>query len=165
MLRPRTDESALLNKLHLVLSGVWILYGIVVVVIGFMRDVRSIRLGGIALLGLAILKVFLYDLNSSSSRTASLASRSWVLFCSVPLTCTPGIGRSSSALLLLLLLRRGLSSPRIQKRVPRKKPVGMIFIVACEVGITGQSSGRATCVTPIVYQRTTSRRMRRSSLA
>ncbi|MBK9181551.1 MAG: DUF2339 domain-containing protein [Ignavibacteria bacterium] len=58
------DESTLLNELHLVLSGVWILYGIVVVVIGFLRDVRSIRLGGIALLGLAILKVFLYDLNS-----------------------------------------------------------------------------------------------------
>lgn len=58
------EESMLLNKLHLVLSGVWILYGIIVVVIGFLRDVRSIRLGGIALLGLAILKVFLYDLNS-----------------------------------------------------------------------------------------------------
>lgn len=58
------EESSLLNTLHLVLSGVWILYGIIVVVVGFLRDVRSIRLGGIALLGLAILKVFLYDLNS-----------------------------------------------------------------------------------------------------
>lgn len=58
------EENTLLNKLHLVLSGVWIIYGIIVVVIGFLRDVRSIRLGGIALLGLAILKVFLYDLNS-----------------------------------------------------------------------------------------------------
>jgi uncharacterized membrane protein len=58
------QQSMLLNKLHLVLSGVWILYGIIVVVIGFLRDVRSIRLGGIALLGLAILKVFFYDLNS-----------------------------------------------------------------------------------------------------
>ena len=37
-----------------------------------------------------------------------------------------------------------------------KKPAGIILKPTCVTGITGHSSGRGMCVTPIVYQTTTS---------
>lgn len=59
-----TASDAALNQAHLFLSSVWIAYGIAVMGFGFIRRQRLVRIGGIALLALAILKVFLYDLSS-----------------------------------------------------------------------------------------------------
>jgi uncharacterized membrane protein len=44
------------------LSGYWTLLGVGALVAGLFRDERRLRLGGLLLLGLAVLKVFLYDL-------------------------------------------------------------------------------------------------------
>jgi uncharacterized membrane protein len=51
------------NALHITLSVAWIAYGVVAVVTGFVRRKRTIRLAGIGVLAVAILKVFLYDLS------------------------------------------------------------------------------------------------------
>jgi uncharacterized membrane protein len=50
------------NAIHLSLSSVWIVYGIIVMILGFLRRSRPMRIGSIILLGVSILKVFLYDL-------------------------------------------------------------------------------------------------------
>ena len=47
---------------QVLLSGFWSVTGLVAVVYGLLRDDRRSRLGGLALLGLAIAKVFVYDL-------------------------------------------------------------------------------------------------------
>lgn len=49
---------------QVLLSAFWSLAGLTALVYGLMRDDRRFRLGGLALLGLAIVKVFLYDLAS-----------------------------------------------------------------------------------------------------
>jgi uncharacterized membrane protein len=54
---------------QLALSACWSLVGLALLVAGLRRDVRGIRLGGIALLSLTIAKVFLYDLASLGSLT------------------------------------------------------------------------------------------------
>ena len=46
----------------MLLSGFWSVTGLVAVVYGLLREDRRLRLGGLALLGLAIAKVFVYDL-------------------------------------------------------------------------------------------------------
>jgi uncharacterized membrane protein len=45
-----------------VLSAFWTVTGLVAVVYGLLRDARRFRLGGLALLGVAISKVYTYDL-------------------------------------------------------------------------------------------------------
>jgi len=47
---------------QVLLSAFWTLSGLGAVVYGLLRDVRRFRLGGLALLGLAIVKVYTYDL-------------------------------------------------------------------------------------------------------
>jgi len=54
---------ALWNQFHLILSGTWIGYGSVLLVIGFIRRLQIVRITAMGLLGLSILKVFLYDLS------------------------------------------------------------------------------------------------------
>jgi uncharacterized membrane protein len=54
-----TDDE---NAIQLSLSSVWIAYGIIIMILGFMRRSRPMRIGSIILLGVSILKVFLYDL-------------------------------------------------------------------------------------------------------
>ncbi|MDX6516434.1 MAG: hypothetical protein QOH73_2100 [Gaiellaceae bacterium] len=51
------------------LSAFWSLVGVALFATGLSRDIRPVRLGGIALLTLAIAKVFLYDLASLGSLT------------------------------------------------------------------------------------------------
>jgi uncharacterized membrane protein len=46
------------------LSAFWSVTGLAALVYGLLRDERRFRLGGLALLGIAIVKVFLYDLAS-----------------------------------------------------------------------------------------------------
>jgi uncharacterized membrane protein len=48
---------------QLVLSGVWLLYSIVLMVLGIARRMQSLRLAAIILYGITILKIFLYDLS------------------------------------------------------------------------------------------------------
>ena len=45
------------------LSAFWATVGLVVLVVGLVRDVRAFRLGGLALLGIGVVKVFTYDLS------------------------------------------------------------------------------------------------------
>lgn len=62
-----TENSALLNNLwnsfHLILSSTWIAYSAILMVVGFLRRVAAIRIAAMVLLGVSILKVFLYDLS------------------------------------------------------------------------------------------------------
>jgi len=52
---------------QLLLSAFWSITGVVALVAGLSRDSRRLRLGGFGLLGLALLKVFLYDLSTLDS--------------------------------------------------------------------------------------------------
>jgi uncharacterized membrane protein len=47
---------------QVVLSAYWTVLGVAALVLGLLRDERRLRLGGLLLLGLGVLKVFLYDL-------------------------------------------------------------------------------------------------------
>jgi uncharacterized membrane protein len=52
---------------QVLLSGFWSVVGVVALVFGLLRDDRRFRVGGLALLGLAVFKVFLYDLAALES--------------------------------------------------------------------------------------------------
>lgn len=52
---------------QVVLSAFWSVTGLTALVLGLVRDVRRLRLGGLVLLALAIAKVFLYDLSTLDS--------------------------------------------------------------------------------------------------
>ncbi|CAN5557697.1 hypothetical protein BH10BAC6_BH10BAC6_18670 [soil metagenome] len=58
------DMVDLWNGLHLALSCAWIAYAAVIVAIGFVKRIKVARLAGIGVLGVAVLKVFLYDLSN-----------------------------------------------------------------------------------------------------
>jgi len=60
---PGTDVSSLENMKQLCLSGIWLLYSIALMGFGLWKRNRTIRLISIALFGIAILKVFFYDLS------------------------------------------------------------------------------------------------------
>ena len=49
---------------QVLLSAFWSVTGLAALVYGLLRDDRGFRVGGLALLGIAIVKVFLYDLAS-----------------------------------------------------------------------------------------------------
>ncbi len=55
-------ESATLNATHMTLSVVWTLYAIGLVAAGFIRKNKPLRLMSMAIFGITILKVFLFDL-------------------------------------------------------------------------------------------------------
>lgn len=52
------------NKRHLTLSLVWVGYSALLLIVGFLKRLAAIRYVGIGLLGVSILKIFLYDLSS-----------------------------------------------------------------------------------------------------
>jgi uncharacterized membrane protein len=52
---------------HTAVSGLWALVGLALLVIGLLRGSTAIRYGGLALFGLSLAKIFLYDLSSLSS--------------------------------------------------------------------------------------------------
>ena len=56
--------SRIENQKQLSLSGLWLLYGIALMVVGIWRRLRGMRILAIVLLGIAILKIFVYDLSS-----------------------------------------------------------------------------------------------------
>ena len=58
------DELSVISNLQqLLVSGVWLLFSSVLMGIGLWKRRRSVRLMSIALFGLTILKIFLYDLS------------------------------------------------------------------------------------------------------
>jgi len=59
----RLDDAPVYDSLHLTLSITWLLYAVAVLTLGFIKKLRVIRITGIGLLGLSILKIFLYDLS------------------------------------------------------------------------------------------------------
>jgi uncharacterized membrane protein len=65
------------------LSALWALIGLGALVAGLVRDVRGLRLGGLALLATAVGKVFLFDLSSLTSvyRVASFIALGLLLLC------------------------------------------------------------------------------------
>jgi len=52
---------------HTAVSGLWALVGLALLVVGLLRGSTPIRYGGLALFGLSLAKIFLYDLSSLSS--------------------------------------------------------------------------------------------------
>ncbi len=57
-----TDSGESLQMGQVLLSAFWTLTGLGAIVLGLLRDARQLRLGGLALLALAIGKVYTYDL-------------------------------------------------------------------------------------------------------
>ncbi len=58
-----TDAGDSRQSGQVLLSAFWALTGLGAIVYGLLRDVRRLRLGGLALLALAIVKVYTYDLS------------------------------------------------------------------------------------------------------
>ncbi len=52
---------------HTAVSAAWVLVGLALLAVGLVRGRRSLRLGGLALFGLALVKIFVYDLANLSS--------------------------------------------------------------------------------------------------
>jgi uncharacterized membrane protein len=57
------ELNRLKNLRHLVLSGSWLLYSIILLVLGFWRRITRLRIMAIFLLGISVLKIFIYDLS------------------------------------------------------------------------------------------------------
>ena len=58
---------------HTALSALWGIGALALYVVGLARDIRQLRVVGLTLLGLALAKLFLYDLSSLSSITRALS--------------------------------------------------------------------------------------------
>jgi uncharacterized membrane protein len=56
------DASEPSQTAQVALSTFWGLVGLAAIIVGLVRDVRELRFGGLALLGLGVVKVFAYDL-------------------------------------------------------------------------------------------------------
>jgi uncharacterized membrane protein len=60
----RTDDILRAGNLEqLSLSGVWLIYSVALMVVGIWRKLRGLRVISIALFGITILKIFIYDLS------------------------------------------------------------------------------------------------------
>ncbi|MBM2841510.1 MAG: putative rane protein [Bacteroidetes bacterium] len=57
------EYSRLRNLQQLSLSGAWLLYSIILMIVGIWRRQRGIRIVSIVLFGFTILKIFIYDLS------------------------------------------------------------------------------------------------------
>jgi uncharacterized membrane protein len=56
------DEEERSQTAQVALSSFWGVVGLAAILIGLVRDVRELRLGGLVLLGIGVVKVFAYDL-------------------------------------------------------------------------------------------------------
>ena len=59
--RPDTPYYVVENTISLSLSALWTLYAAVLILLGIVRQERWLRVGGLALLAIPVLKLFLYD--------------------------------------------------------------------------------------------------------
>lgn len=60
---PDSDYAMWSNARQLAVSSVWVVYSLTLTAAGFLRRNRALRIAAIALFGITILKVFLYDLS------------------------------------------------------------------------------------------------------
>ena len=58
---------------HTAVSALWGAVGLGLLVAGLLRDSRGLRLGGLALFGISLAKLFLYDLSALSSVTRAFS--------------------------------------------------------------------------------------------
>ena len=61
------DSSEPGQTAQVLLSAFWAITGLAALVVGLLRDERLLRFGALALLGLAVAKVFVYDLSELDS--------------------------------------------------------------------------------------------------
>jgi uncharacterized membrane protein len=59
----KVELNQLENLEQLLLSGAWLIYSVVLMVLGIIRRMQTLRLAAIILFGITILKIFLYDLS------------------------------------------------------------------------------------------------------
>src|SRR5262249_44135910 len=71
-LRSGTVESSFQSG-HTAVSATWGVLGLAVLYLGLRRSARPLQLGGFALFGLSLAKLFLYDLAQLSSITRALS--------------------------------------------------------------------------------------------
>ncbi len=64
------------SKSSVSLSLFWLFYGIILVVVGFLARIKGVRIGGLLLFTLAILKLFFYDLWSMGTLYRIISSMS-----------------------------------------------------------------------------------------
>jgi len=57
------DDAEPSQTAQVALSAFWAIVGLVAIVVGLVRDARELRYGGLALLGIGVVKVFAYDLS------------------------------------------------------------------------------------------------------
>jgi uncharacterized membrane protein len=55
------ENSAAQNAQNLSLTALWLVYAVILLVVGIARRSRAVRLGGLILIGISIVKVFVYD--------------------------------------------------------------------------------------------------------
>ena len=55
------ENSAAQNAQNLSLTALWLVYAVILLVVGIARRSRAVRLGGLILIGVSIVKVFVYD--------------------------------------------------------------------------------------------------------
>ena len=74
-------DPAIRQQGQALLSGMWALVGVAALVAGLLRDRRELRIGALALLGVTLGKVGLYDLSSLDSmyRVASFVALGMLL--------------------------------------------------------------------------------------
>jgi len=63
LLTDSSSDTDLANLQQLSLSGAWLFYSIILMVIGLWRRQQTIRISSIVLFGLSVLKIFIYDLS------------------------------------------------------------------------------------------------------
>ena len=63
LLKSGSSHTDLANLQQLSLSGAWLFYSIILMVIGIWRRQQTIRISSIVLFGLSVLKIFIYDLS------------------------------------------------------------------------------------------------------
>jgi hypothetical protein len=58
---------------HVIVSSVWALIGLSLLIAGLIRDERLLRFGGLALFGLSLAKIFVYDLSTLNSAARAVS--------------------------------------------------------------------------------------------
>jgi uncharacterized membrane protein len=60
-------DSVARNAQNLSLTALWLIYAVILLVVGIARRSRAVRLGGLILIAVSIVKVFVYDVFTLST--------------------------------------------------------------------------------------------------